>query len=137
MSAAIRHFETVTSHTLNISVPDEFLNRRVEVVVSLCENETLPLRRPREVSSHQRPAGDFLATIDASCCGVDLASLTGDDLRFQYLTEKLGPVDSERFIVLLNREPFDYTHWRDENLFAGMTLDEVNDAAEKHWETLL
>ena len=28
------------------------------------------------------------------------------------LLEKLGEVDAERFIALMNREPFDYTRWR-------------------------
>jgi hypothetical protein len=36
------------------------------------------------------------------------------------LREKLGKVDSERFIMLILREPFDYTEWRvslnDENI---------------------
>jgi len=39
------------------------------------------------------------------------------------LTERLGPVDAEKFIVLLRREPFDYTEWR-QDLFKDMTLDE-------------
>jgi len=38
----------------------------------------------------------------------------------QALREKLGMVDAERFIMLLLREPFDYTIWRsslnDENI---------------------
>ena len=38
----------------------------------------------------------------------------------QALREKLGMVDTERFIMLLLREPFDYTIWRtslnDENI---------------------
>ena len=38
----------------------------------------------------------------------------------QALREKLGIVDTERFIMLLLREPFDYTIWRtslnDENI---------------------
>ena len=28
------------------------------------------------------------------------------------LIKHLGPVDAERFIALMNREPFDYTEWR-------------------------
>ena len=32
------------------------------------------------------------------------------------LIAKLGYVDAERFIVLLSREPFDYTKWREQNL---------------------
>ncbi|MDR1322984.1 MAG: hypothetical protein LBK68_00935 [Candidatus Margulisbacteria bacterium] len=30
------------------------------------------------------------------------------------LNEYLGPVDMERFIVLLAREPFDYTKWHED-----------------------
>jgi hypothetical protein len=30
------------------------------------------------------------------------------------LNERLGPVDMERFIVLLAREPFDYTKWHED-----------------------
>jgi len=29
------------------------------------------------------------------------------------LLEKLGPVEAERFIMLIQREPFDYTRWRE------------------------
>lgn len=32
------------------------------------------------------------------------------------LTDHLGAVDAERFIALMNREPFDYTRWRQDNL---------------------
>lgn len=32
------------------------------------------------------------------------------------LIQSLGEVDAERFISLINREPFDYTLWRQENL---------------------
>ncbi|MFA5480690.1 MAG: hypothetical protein WC337_11760 [Candidatus Muiribacteriota bacterium] len=32
------------------------------------------------------------------------------------LTEKLGKFDTERFISLLLKEPFDYTLWQQENL---------------------
>ena len=37
----------------------------------------------------------------------------------QILTEHLGDIEAERFIALIQREPFDYTKWRqalDENL---------------------
>ena len=39
------------------------------------------------------------------------------------LTESLGPVDAERFIVLLRREPFDYTKWR-QVLHKDVTFDD-------------
>ena len=47
------------------------------------------------------------------------------------LAEKLGPVDSERFIVLLRREPFNYTEWR-QGLFKDMPLDEFLKKANEY-----
>jgi hypothetical protein len=41
------------------------------------------------------------------------------------LVEQLGQVDAERFIGLVNKEPFDYTKWR-QNLFEGMTGREIS-----------
>lgn len=41
------------------------------------------------------------------------------------LLEKLGLVEAERFIMLLRREPFDYTRWR-ENLFEGMSIETIS-----------
>ncbi|NOZ48423.1 MAG: hypothetical protein GXP37_00045 [Chloroflexi bacterium] len=31
---------------------------------------------------------------------------------FRVLTQALGDVEAERFIALIQREPFDYTKWR-------------------------
>jgi ligand-binding SRPBCC domain-containing protein len=47
------------------------------------------------------------------------------------LHNELGILDTERFVALLLREPFDYTEWRREHLFAGMSLDEIIDEADK------
>jgi hypothetical protein len=52
---------------------------------------------------------------------------------FQALSEKLDPVEVERFVVILNREKFDYTKWR-ENLFEDMTIEEISTAAQKYSE---
>ena len=38
------------------------------------------------------------------------------------LAEQLGLVEAERFIVLMRREPFDYTQWR-QGLFKDTSLD--------------
>jgi hypothetical protein len=48
------------------------------------------------------------------------------------LFEKLGPVDAERFLMLLSRERqgFDYTEWR-RGLWAGENLTEVASIAKK------
>jgi hypothetical protein len=46
------------------------------------------------------------------------------------LTEHLGLVEAERFISLMNREPFDYTEWQ-RDLFEGVTLENLlKDAME-------
>lgn len=44
------------------------------------------------------------------------------------LLEKLGVVETERFIAVINREKFDYTKWQQEH-FDGMSSDEFNNAA--------
>jgi hypothetical protein len=46
------------------------------------------------------------------------------------LVAALGEVDAERFIMLLNREPFDYTQWQ-KNLFTDLTVKELSDRAMK------
>jgi hypothetical protein len=48
------------------------------------------------------------------------------------LRDELGILDAERFVALLLREPFDYTEWRRNNLFAGMSLDEIIDEADRY-----
>ena len=45
-----------------------------------------------------------------------------------YLLEKLGVVETERFIAAINREKFDYTKWQRER-FDDMSSDEFNEAA--------
>ena len=47
------------------------------------------------------------------------------------LIAALGEVDAERFIMLLNREPFDYTKWQ-KDLFAGLNVHELSGLAMKH-----
>ena len=44
------------------------------------------------------------------------------------LVETLGPVDAERFITLILREPFDYTQWQ-RHLWADKSVDELSQAA--------
>jgi hypothetical protein len=44
---------------------------------------------------------------------------------FQILAQYLGDIEAERFVALIQREPFDYTRWRldmDENL----SLEEIS-----------
>ena len=53
----------------------------------------------------------------------------------QALRERLGPVEAERFIVLINRESFDYTEWQ-QTLWHNESVDEVFDMAKKHTEQI-
>ena len=50
---------------------------------------------------------------------------------FNALKKKLGIVEMEKFIVLINREKFDYTKWR-KDLFENMNIDELADSADKY-----
>jgi len=54
------------------------------------------------------------------------------DKGMRCLTNELGLVEAEQFIYLLLSEPFDYTEWRKENLFSGMTVAEISKAADKY-----
>ena len=51
------------------------------------------------------------------------------------LAKNLGLVEAERFIMLMHKEPFDYTEWR-KNLFAGMTVEELSKKAMEYQKTL-
>ena len=48
------------------------------------------------------------------------------------LLEKLGAIETEIFISHLQREPFDYTKWRQENLYMDMSLHELNQKAAQY-----
>ncbi len=41
------------------------------------------------------------------------------------LTESLGNVEAERFIALIQREPFDYTKWRD-GLNEDLSIEQIS-----------
>ena len=49
-----------------------------------------------------------------------------------YLLEKLGALETEIFISHLLRDPFDYTRWRRENLYTGVSLHELNQKAAQY-----
>ena len=53
------------------------------------------------------------------------------DKGIKCLTEGLGLLEAEQFIYVLLNQPFDYTEWRKTNLFAGMSVEEISNAAEK------
>ncbi len=44
---------------------------------------------------------------------------------FNALAEKLDIVEIERFILMLNREKFDYTKWR-KNLFEDNSIEQLS-----------
>jgi len=48
----------------------------------------------------------------------------------QALEQKLGPVDADRFITLIMREPFDYTEWQ-RNLWKDKSVKEISSKAMK------
>ena len=54
---------------------------------------------------------------------------------FEVLRNKLGEVNMERFIVLINREKFDYTLWR-KNLFEDIELEELAEKANQYSKRL-
>ena len=49
----------------------------------------------------------------------------------EILAKSLGLVEAERFIMLIQREPFDYTKWQ-ENLFEDMTIEEISKNAAEY-----
>ncbi len=48
------------------------------------------------------------------------------------LIEKLGPLDTERFISSIIREDFDYTSWQ-KDLFHAISLKKLSHAAMKNY----
>ena len=44
------------------------------------------------------------------------------------LAKYLGDVEAERFIALIQREPFDYTNWR-EGLDENLTIEDISKKA--------
>lgn len=44
---------------------------------------------------------------------------------FIFLSEYLGDVEAERFITLIQREPFDYTKWR-QTLEEDLSIEEIS-----------
>lgn len=45
------------------------------------------------------------------------------------LVEKLGIIEAEMFISVIRESTFDYTEWRQNNLWQDMSIDEVLDLA--------
>lgn len=54
--------------------------------------------------------------------------MTDSEIRlkgFQILWEYLGDLEAERFIALIQREPFDYTKWR-RNLDEDLSVEQIS-----------
>ena len=51
------------------------------------------------------------------------------------LAQHLGIVEAERFVALLQREPFDYTEWR-QHLFDDVPLEKFLENARNYSESL-
>jgi hypothetical protein len=49
---------------------------------------------------------------------------------FQALVAALGDVQAEKFIALIQREPFDYTQWQ-RNLWPDKSIEDISQAAMK------
>ena len=49
----------------------------------------------------------------------------------EVLIEKLGMIEAERFVMLIQKDSFDYTKWR-EGLFNDMTLKELSHRAREY-----
>ena len=49
----------------------------------------------------------------------------------EILAKNLGMVEAERFVMLIQKEPFDYTKWQ-ENLFENMTIEEISEKASEY-----
>ena len=45
------------------------------------------------------------------------------------LISRLGYADAERFIVLMTKEPFDYTKWREQYFDEGLSVRELSKRA--------
>ena len=58
------------------------------------------------------------------------------DRGMRCLNNELGILDTERFMALILREPFDYTEWRKNNLFVNMSIDEIIDEADKYCKNI-
>ena len=49
----------------------------------------------------------------------------------EILAKHLGMVEAERFIMLMQKETFDYTKWQ-ENLFENMSIEEISKRAAEY-----
>lgn len=55
---------------------------------------------------------------------------------YEVLSNSLGLVEAERFISLIQREPFDYTKWRDKGLETNESIEEISQKAMEYQKGL-
>ncbi len=58
------------------------------------------------------------------------------DEQGQCRLQTFGDVNAERFIALVNREPRDYTKWRERNMYVGESVRETAARARRAAERL-
>lgn len=51
---------------------------------------------------------------------------------YEILLKYLGELETERFIALIQREPFDYTKWREKNLSEGKSIKDLSKKAMEY-----
>ena len=49
------------------------------------------------------------------------------------LRNALGAYETEIFLVNIKKEQFDYTKWRRDNLYSGMSAEEIMEQAAKNF----
>ena len=63
-----------------------------------------------------------------------MSMMTDTEIRvkgLQILAQYLGDIEMERFIALIQQEPFDYNHWR-ESMEQEESVEEVSRKAMEH-----
>lgn len=48
---------------------------------------------------------------------------------FEILNNSLGLVEAEKFVALIQREPFDYTKWRKNGLNTDLSIEAISEKA--------
>ena len=49
----------------------------------------------------------------------------------EILSNSLGLVEAEKFVALIQREPFDYTEWRKKGLKTDLSIEDISENAMK------
>ena len=66
-------------------------------------------------------------------------AMTDSELRticFRALVDRVGYLGAERFVVMMNREPQDYTEWRKNQFeYDGETIEELGEKIRRYSES--